>query len=383
MNQDPVYLTQSLINCPSVTPNEGGALDFLESVLKPLGFICHRLIFEEPGTDPVHNLFAIRGQGPGGICFAGHTDVVPAGDLGAWTNDPFKANIRDGYLYGRGAVDMKGGIGAFVAAVSRLLEAMPDYDSSISFLITGDEEGPAINGTQKVLSWMKEQNLVPDFCLVGEPTCREVLGDTIKIGRRGTMTGYLTVVGTQGHVAYPHRADNPIPRLLQTLNHLNKGPQEALSPYFDPSHLEITTVDVGNPASNIIPARGHGVFNIRFSDQHTAASLSQWIEDICQTHAGQYELKLECGGDSFLQQPNPWMHEIANIVEAVTGVKPDLNTVGGTSDARFIYRYCPVLEFGLMGRTMHKVDESVLLQDLEALTQVYEKILRAWLKKGK
>lgn len=383
MNKDPVKITQDLINCPSVTPQEGGALDLLESLLKSLGFTCHRLLFEEVGTDPVHNLFAIRGQGPGGICFAGHTDVVPAGDIGAWGHNPFNATIREGYLYGRGAVDMKGGIGAFVAAVARLLESDPSYSSPISFLITGDEEGPAINGTQKVLAWMKQQNLIPDFCIVGEPTCREVLGDTIKIGRRGTMTGYLTVLGTQGHVAYPHRADNPIPRLLETLQHLNKGPQENASTFFDPSNLEITTVDVGNPASNIIPSKGQAVFNIRFSDQQTAQSLTHWIKGVCEAHAGQYKLELECGGDSFLQQPNPWMHEIAAIVQDVTGVKPDLNTVGGTSDARFIYKFCPVLEFGPMGRTMHKVDECVSLQDLEALTQVYEKILRAWLKKGK
>lgn len=380
---DPIEITSYLINCPSITPHEGGALSYLEQLLIPMGFKCHRLVFEAPGTDPVHNLFAQRGEGPGGICFAGHTDVVPAGDIQAWSQDPFKATVKDGYLYGRGAADMKGSIGAFIAAVNLLLQENPDYPSPIALMITGDEEGPAINGTRKILPWMAEHHLTPGFCIVGEPTCREVMGDTIKIGRRGTLTGHLTILGTQGHVAYPHRADNPIPRLLNTLQALNASPQENPSSFFDPSHLEITTIDVGNLASNIIPATARASFNIRFSDQQTPESLTKWIQDICQTHGGQHTLDIDYGGDSFLQEPNPWMHEIARIVESVTGVKPDLNTVGGTSDARFIYKYCPVLEFGPVGRTMHKIDECVKTSDLEDLTRVYGEILRTWLKNRK
>jgi succinyl-diaminopimelate desuccinylase len=374
---DPIKLALSLIQCPSVTPVEGGALTFLEGVLKDLGFRCQRLRFESKGTEPVDNLFAKLGTTKPHFCFAGHTDVVPPGDLNAWMNDPFQGVLRDGVLYGRGAVDMKGAIAAFVAAVSRILHKHP-LPFSVSLLITGDEEGVAINGTRRVLGWLEEHGESIDFCLVGEPTCQEKLGDTIKIGRRGSLNTHLTVKGRQGHVAYPERARNPVSHLIDILYHLKKGPPESKSQYFSRSNLEITSIDVGNQTTNLIPDQASARFNIRFNDQHTGASLERWISQICKEYDSEFQVKFELCGEAEFIAPNLYTHLLAQTIAEVTGVQPKLKTLGGTSDARFIRHYAPVLEFGLVGRTMHQVDECVEIRDLERLTEIYQQILLRW-----
>jgi succinyl-diaminopimelate desuccinylase len=317
-------------------------------------------------------LFAKLGSRKPHFCFAGHTDVVPPG--GRWTTDPFQGVIKEGFLYGRGAVDMKGAIGAFVAAVARTLAKDP-LSCSVSLLITADEEGVAINGTQKVLTWLKERGEKIDFCLVGEPICQERLGDTLKIGRRGSLNTLLTVKGVQGHVAYPERSSNPLPRLIDVLYHLKNDPQEPKSSYFDPSHLEVTSIDVGNDVTNVIPACAIARFNIRFSDQQTGASLQEWIRKICQQYAGDHEISFQLSGEADCMFPNDATVLIGEVIQKMTGLIPDLNTRGGTSDARFIRHDAPVVEFGLVGRTMHQVDECVSLKDLESLTEIYQEIL--------
>ena len=373
---DPVTLAQDLIRCPSVTPEDAGALGRLEAVLKDMGFTYHRLRFEEPGTEPVENLYArLSDRGPN-FCFAGHTDVVPPGDQRSWSVSPFGGIVAAGRLYGRGAVDMKGAIAAFVAAVSRHLEEKGTPDGSISLLITGDEEGVAVNGTRKVLAWLKERGETLDACLVGEPTNPRALGDMIKIGRRGSLTGHLTVHGAQGHVAYPHLADNPLPRLVRMLASITDEPLDQGTEHFQPSTLALTTIDVGNAASNVIPAQGKATFNIRFNDAHTPASLEAWLRAKLDAVGGAYELRLHCSGDSFLTPPGPLTDLVAEAVERVTGRRPDHSTTGGTSDARFIKDFCPVVELGLVGQTMHKVDEHVALDDLHRLTDIYTEILR-------
>ena len=376
---DPVELARALIACPSVTPQDGGALGVLEHALADLGFTSHRLTFDEPGTDPVDNLYARLGDGAPNFCFAGHTDVVPVGDDAAWSYDPFGAEIADDVLYGRGAVDMKGAIACFVASVARFVAAHGGrFDGSISLLITGDEEAVAINGTRKVLEWMTENGETIDACIVGEPTNREALGDMVKIGRRGSITGTLTVRGTQGHVAYPQLADNPVPRLVSTLVALNGRVLDEGTEHFQPSNLEVTTVDVGNSAENVIPAEAGATFNIRFNDRHTGASLSEWLRATCAEHAGEHELSLRHSGDAFLTPPGRLSALMSETVARVLGAAPELSTTGGTSDARFIKDYCPVAEFGLVGQTMHKVDERVALADLHALTDVYAAVLDAY-----
>lgn len=392
---DPVALTQSLIRCPSVTPADAGALDVLAQALTALGFVCQRMTFSEEGTPDIDNLYARLGtQGPN-FCFAGHTDVVPVGNAGGWTVDPFAAEIRDGKLYGRGTADMKGAIAAFVAAVSRLMAGQGAPDGSISLLITGDEEGPSINGTRKVLNWMAERGENIDVCLVGEPTNPRVLGDMIKIGRRGSISGWITVHGTQGHVAYPHLANNPVPRLVRMVSALLAEPLDHGNDFFQPSNLEVVSIDVGNPTTNIIPGEARALFNIRFNTQHTAASLEAWIrakldaavldparDGADADPAALYTLKMTESGEAFLTQPGPFSRLISDAVQAVTGMTPELSTSGGTSDARFIKNVCPVAEFGLVGQTMHKVNEHIAVEDLEKLTQIYQQVLTGYFAIG-
>jgi succinyl-diaminopimelate desuccinylase len=380
---DPLALTQALIRCPSVTPADAGALGLLERSLTPLGFTCHRLAFEEGGSPRVENLYARLGTGGRNFCFAGHTDVVPPGDKSRWRSDPFAGVVIEGELVGRGAADMKGAIACFVAGVARFLERRgPDFGGSISLLITGDEEGPAINGTKPVLEWLKARGERLDACIVGEPTNPERLGQMIKIGRRGSLTGRLRVLGVQGHSAYPHLADNPVHRLLGILGALIAEPMDQGSAHFQPSTLQITSIDVGNPASNVIPAEAHAVFNVRFNDLHSSASIARWLHAVCAGSGARYELEIQVSGESFLTPPGPLSDLVAAAVEGVTGLKPELSTTGGTSDARFIKDVCPVVEFGMAGSTMHKVDERVAVADLESLARIYEAVLDGYFAGG-
>ncbi len=376
MTIDAVALAQDLIRCPSVTPRDDGALGVLEAALTPLGFVCHRLRFKQEGTAPVENLYARLGTEGPNFCFAGHTDVVPPGELKGWSIDPFAGAIHNDRLYGRGAVDMKGAIAAFVAAVSRRLAADGPPAGSISLLITGDEEGVAINGTKKVLDWLAARGETLDACVVGEPTNPKALGDMIKIGRRGSLTGHLTVFGAQGHTAYPHLADNPLPRLVRMLAAITEKPMDEGTAHFQPSTLALTTIDVGNPATNVIPAQGKATFNIRFNDAHTPASIESWLRGCFDAVGGAYELDIHCSGESFLTAPGPLTELVAEAVETATGRRPEYSTTGGTSDARFIKNFCPVVEFGLVGQTMHKLDEHTLVSDLNGLSAIYEVILQ-------
>ncbi len=376
--RDPVAVAQALIRCPSVTPADAGALDVLEGALKSLGFTCHRLPFSEDGTASIDNLYARLGDRAPHFCFAGHTDVVPVGDRGQWTVDPFAGVIENGSLYGRGAADMKSAIAAFVAAVARF--GTPP--GSISLLITGDEEGVAINGTKKMLDWLAARGETIDACVVGEPTNPRILGDMIKIGRRGSVNAEITVIGAEGHVAYPHLADNPIPRLLKIMTRLTDRRLDEGTEHFDRSNLEVTTVDVGNVATNVIPAAATGRVNIRFNDRHTGQSLVDWITSVCDSVGGAYELKTHISGEAFLTQPGHLSQLVVDAVKAVTGREPDLSTTGGTSDARFIKNACPVVEFGLIGATMHKVDERAAIADIEALTTIYQSILESFFARG-
>lgn len=377
---DPVALAQDLIRCPSVTPADLGALGVLEATLTPLGFACHRLKFTHPGTPDVENLYARHGKGGRNFCFAGHTDVVPVGDRQGWTVDPFGAEIIDGQLYGRGATDMKSAIAAFAAAAERFLaERGAGFDGSISFLITGDEEGPAINGTDKVLKWLKDRGEELSACVVGEPTNPLRLGEMMKIGRRGSLTAHIAVNGIQGHVGYPHLADNPVPRLLDILQALKTRRLDTGNAHFEPSNLEIVTVDVGNAATNVIPAQARAVLNIRYNTEQTSAGLKTWIETCCGLGGeGRVEVAFEDGARPFLTQPGPFVQAMAEAVAEGTGRQPELSTTGGTSDARFIQAYCPVVEFGLVGQTMHKVDERAGVADIRALTDVYLGMLRRY-----
>jgi len=374
---DPVEVAGRLIRCPSVTPAEGGAIAVLETLLEPVGFACRRLRFETPGTDPIDNLYARFGSDGPHLCFAGHTDVVPVGDEAAWTVGPFEGAVRGGQLWGRGAADMKGGIAAFVAAAARVIaERGGILPGSISLLITGDEEGPAVNGTTRVLDWMEANGEIPDACVVGEPTNPSALGDMMKIGRRGSLTGRLTVHGTQGHVAYPHLAENPVHHLLRMLEPFAHGQLDEGTAHFQPSTLAVTTIDVGNPASNVIPAKATAVFNIRFNDAHSAESLERMLRASFDQKGARYELDTSCSGESFVTEPGRLSALVADATEEVTGRRPELSTTGGTSDARFIKRLCPVVEFGLVGQTMHKVDERVAVDDVRALTDIYAAMLR-------
>lgn len=368
---DPVGLAQDLIRCPSVTPEDAGAIGVLAQALTGLGFTCHA-VESATGGPTIKNLYARLGEAGPNFCFAGHTDVVPVGSH--WTVEPFGGHVIDGRLFGRGAADMKGAIACFVAAVARFLEAGPPK-GSISLLITGDEEGPAVDGTVKVLDWLAARGEKLDLCLVGEPTNPRQLGEMMKIGRRGSLNCKIRVFGTQGHSAYPHLADNPIPRLLEMLRRLTEKPLDEGSEHFQASTLALTTVDVGNAATNVIPAEASAGFNIRFNDLHSGASLEKWIRETLETVGGDYECKVEVSGESFLTQPGVLSDAVADAAQAVTGRRPELSTTGGTSDARFIKNFCPVLEFGLVAQTMHKVDEHVLVADMHGLTDIYVRVL--------
>jgi succinyl-diaminopimelate desuccinylase len=378
---DPVELAAELIRRPSVTPKDEGALAIVETRLDRLGFACHRLVFHDPGpngeeTAPIANLYARFGSGRPNLCFAGHTDVVPTGPEEGWSFEPFAASLRDGALCGRGAVDMKGAIAAFIAAAERFLAARgAGFTGSISFLITGDEEAAAINGTRKVLDWLRQRDEVLDACVVGEPTSAEALGDMIKIGRRGSMTGRLTVEGVQGHVAYPHLVDNAAHRMIALLQALTASPIDAGTEHFQASSLQVTTIDIGNPATNIAPGIARATFNIRFNDKWSSATLKAWVEDRLAAVGGKYRLVWEVSGESFLVPPGPVSESLAAAIGAVTGRTPELSTTGGTSDARFIQAYCPVAEFGLVGLTMHKADERVEIADITRLAAIYEAFL--------
>jgi succinyl-diaminopimelate desuccinylase len=368
---DPLPLAQALIRCPSVTPADAGAQDVLAEALAQLGFTVTRLRFGAIG-----NLFARRGSAGPHLCFAGHTDVVPPGN-GAWAADPFAGEVRDGVLYGRGACDMKGAVAAFVAACAQRLAASP-LRGSVSLLITGDEEGEAVDGTARVLEWMAANGQIPDFCLVGEPTNPARLGEVIKIGRRGSLTARVTMHGTQGHVAYPERTDNPVHRLVRLLAALTALPLDAGSEWFEPSGLQVTTVDVGNPTANLVPARASAVLNIRFNDCHTGAALAGWLRAAVARYSERAEVEVSISGESFLTAPGPAVATLRQAVAAATGIEPRLDTGGGTSDARFIARYCPVAEFGLVGATMHQADERVPVKELRALTGIYRAVLEAF-----
>lgn len=372
---DPIALTQALIRCPSVTPADEGALDVLETALTGLSFTCTRLPFGHPPDGPVDNLFATIAGSPGPhFAFAGHSDVVPAGDLAGWSEDPFAGDIKDGFIVGRGAADMKGALAAMVAACARHLAKGP-LVGRISLIITGDEEGPATFGTAPMLDWLEANNLVPDMCLVGEPTSQAKLGDMMKIGRRGSLNAWITVNGAQGHVAYPHRAANPITPLVAILADLKARLLDEGNAWFQPSNLEITDINVGNPATNLIPAQARARLNIRFNNEHSGAALSDWIRATIAAHAASAHVDIAISGEAFLTEPGPLSSLVASAIQAVTGQSPDLSTTGGTSDARFIRRLCPVVEFGLPGQSMHKVDEHAAVTDVEGLAAIYEAVL--------
>ncbi|MDE5464766.1 succinyl-diaminopimelate desuccinylase [Bradyrhizobium sp. CSS354] len=381
---DALSIARDLIRCPSVTPADAGALGVLEHVLNAAGFTCHRVTFSEPGTADVDNLYARIGTDGPHITFAGHTDVVPPGDESAWSVGAFSGEVKDGFLHGRGAVDMKGGIACSVAAVLEHLAAndgkpRADGQGSISFLITGDEEDVSINGTIKLLQWAAERGEKFDHCVLGEPSNVEALGDTIKVGRRGSQSGTLYVDGVQGHVAYPHRAANPVPDISRLIVAISDEPLDHGSAQFQASNLEFTSVDVGNTANNVIPGQARAKFNIRYNDNHTQASLRELVETrltkACGNRIRARIVWEPSNSNVFVTKPGPFTELAVSAIEEVTGRKPELSTSGGTSDARFISSYCPVIEFGLVGQTMHQVDERVPVQDLEQLTKVYRGIL--------
>ncbi|MBX3549335.1 MAG: succinyl-diaminopimelate desuccinylase [Xanthobacteraceae bacterium] len=375
---DAVEIAQALIRCPSVTPAEGGALETLGRILRDAGYDVHRVPFSDANTPDIDNLFAKTGDGVPHFVFAGHTDVVPTGDTSSWSHSPFSGDIANGELFGRGACDMKGAIAAFAAAA---IQFGKPKRGAISFLITGDEEGPAVNGTRKLLRWARERGEKFDHCIVGEPTNVNALGDMAKIGRRGSLSGTLIFRGLQGHVAYPHLADNPVPMLLRALSALIAEPLDRGTENFDPSNLEITALETGNRAFNVIPAEARAQFNIRFNDLHTADSLRELVLQRVIAAAGDdahFQIDWEPSSDCFLTQRGAFTDLVAGAIEEATGVAPKLSTSGGTSDARFIKDYCPVVEFGLVGQTMHKIDERVPVSDVEKLTQIYLRVLERY-----
>jgi succinyl-diaminopimelate desuccinylase len=370
---DVLELARALIRCPSVTPADAGVLDVLQAALEPLGFGCRRMPFGE-----VDNLYARRGSAGPNLCFAGHTDVVPPGDPAAWSHPPFAAEVVDGVLYGRGAADMKGGIAAWTAAVSAVL-ARSEPSGSLSLLITGDEEGPAVNGTKAVLEQLRSEGERIDVCLVGEPSSVAALGDTYKPGRRGSLNAWVTARGVQGHVAYPDRAANPLPALIDLLHALQSRVLDDGFPPFPPSNLEVTSVDVGNLAGNVIPAEARARLNIRFNPAHTGGSLTAWLEEsACAAERAGVSMELEavCSGNAFLTEPGPWTELVADAVEATLGVRPEPSVGGGTSDARYLRAVAPVVEVGLIGATIHQIDERVPVADLRRLQAVYEAVIQ-------
>jgi succinyl-diaminopimelate desuccinylase len=379
---DSVAILQDLVRCRSITPHEGGALTVLENLLSSNGFVCQRLIFKDRDTPDVENLFARIGTTEPHLCFAGHTDVVPAGNDADWVHEPFAAVIEDGVLYGRGATDMKGSVAAFAAAAIDYVKANGKPAGSISFLITGDEEGPAVNGTVKVLRWMKDNGHIPDHCLVGEPTCVDKLGDTMKIGRRGSLSFDVAVEGTQGHVAYPDKTDNPIPKLARLIDWISHAKIDDGNDHFGPSTLAVTTVEVNNTAGNVVPARASAKFNIRYSTEHTYQSLRDWVDaQIAIVQAdigGRWTVNSYEGAEAFITEPGAFVGLVQDAVEQETGLVPKLSTSGGTSDARFIKNYCPVLEFGPTNATIHQVDERISVEELRATQTIYGRIIAAY-----
>ena len=370
---DPAALTADLIRCASVTPQEGGALQLLDRLLTTHGFHCTRV-----DRGDVSNLFARWGQGKT-FGFNGHTDVVPVGDLKAWSVDPFGAEIRDGFLYGRGATDMKSGVAAFTAAAIDFVTESPP-DGSVVLAITGDEEGPAKDGTVALLDWMQTQGERMDHCLVGEPTCPDVMGDMMKIGRRGSMNGYFTITGVQGHAAYPHRANNPLPAMARLMDQLSTATLDTGTAHFDASTLAVVTIDTGNPATNVIPAQCRATVNIRFNDAHSGASLTDWLQEHASEVSKDFNLRVDLdvsvSGESFMTPPGELSDLVARAVQVETNRTPVLSTSGGTSDARFVQHHCPVVEFGLVGKTMHQVDERVEIAQIHQLKSIYTRILR-------
>ena len=379
-----LQLAKELIKFPTVTPIDAGIMKFLEKKLKTLGFKTKILEFNEKNSKPVKNLYARLGnQGPN-FCYAGHLDVVPAGNLKDWTVNPFKPSVKKGHLIGRGANDMKSSIAAFVSAVSNFVVNNRKFNGSISLLITGDEEGVAINGTKKVVDYLKKKKEKIDFCLVGEPTNPNKLGEMIKIGRRGSMNGRLSIIGVQGHVAYPQRANNPSTTLVQILNELKKIKFDNGTKNFQPTNLEITKINIDNSADNVIPGLANAKFNIRFNNKHTSSSIKKKIDKIIKKisnkNKSKYKIDYSVSGEAFLTKPNNTTFMIRDIIKKITKIKPQLSTTGGTSDARFIRKIAPCLEFGLVGKTMHKVDEAVSLSDLKKLTLIYSNILQNYFK---
>lgn len=380
--RDPVAHAVALIRCPSVTPDQAGALDYMESCLAGAGFTCRRLRFSGGGLPEVDNLYARIGEGGPHLAFAGHIDVVPPGDAAAWTAPPFGAEIRDGALYGRGAVDMKGGVAAMMAAVFRHLEASRPLKGSISFIITADEEGPAVNGTVALIDWMRSAGQRPDFCILGEPTHPTRMGESIKIGRRGSLNGRITVRGVQGHVAYPNLTRNPLTGLIAAMKRIIDEQLDDGTENFAPSNLEVTSVDAGNRAVNIVPAAASAQFNVRFNDLHNADSLSALlrvlIEEALEGRGLTWDLAFESNAEAFLTQPGPPVQTLIDVSREITGLTPALSTDGGTSDARFIKNLCPVLEYGLVNKTIHKVDEMTPLTDIHMLTEIYRQFMERY-----
>jgi succinyl-diaminopimelate desuccinylase len=374
---DPVTMLQQLVRCPSVTPHEAGALTMVQTWLDAAGFISTRLPFAD-----VDNLYSRIGTSAPHLCFAGHTDVVPQGDEAIWSSAPFAADIKDGYIIGRGTTDMKGSVTAFAAAACDFVREHPGFKGSVSFLITGDEEGPAINGTVKVLQWMKDHGHIPDHCLVGEPSCVDHLGDTIKIGRRGSLSFIVTCEGKQGHAAYPHKADNPIPKLARLIERLSATPIDNGNDHFDPSSLAFTSFDVGNPAGNVIPSKAVLKFNIRYSTEHTYDSLKALvngqIEKLYEEMGGTWSVNFTEGAEAFIAEPGAFVGLVEDAIMEETGLTPKLSTSGGTSDARFVKDYCPVLEFGPTNATIHQTDERISIAELQATTRIYRRIIETY-----
>jgi len=379
-----LQLAKELIKFPTVTPIDAGIMKFLEKKLKTLGFKTKILEFKEKNSKPVKNLYARLGNKGPNFCYAGHLDVVPAGNLKDWTVNPFKPSIKKGYLIGRGANDMKSSIAAFVSAVSNCVGNKRKFNGSISLLITGDEEGVAINGTKKVVDYLRKKKEKIDFCLVGEPTNPNKLGEMIKIGRRGSMTGRLSIIGVQGHVAYPQRANNPSTALVQILKELKEIKFDNGTKDFQPTNLEITKINIDNSADNVIPGLANAKFNIRFNNKHTSSSIKKKIDTIIKKisnrNKSKYKIDYSVSGEAFLTKPNNTTFMIRDIIKKITKIKPQLSTTGGTSDARFIRKIAPCLEFGLVGKTMHKIDEAVSLSDLKKLTLIYSNILQNYFK---
>ena len=379
-----LQLAKELIRYPSITPIDAGVMKFLEKKLKKLGFKTKILEFKEKNSKPVKNLYARLGSKGPNFCYAGHLDVVPAGNLKDWTVNPFKPSIKKGHLIGRGANDMKSSIAAFVSAVSNFVKNNKKFNGSISLLITGDEEGVAINGTKKVVEYLKKRKEKINFCLVGEPTNPNRLGEMIKIGRRGSMTGRLSIKGIQGHVAYPHRANNPSTALVQILKELKEIKFDKGTKDFQPTNLEVTKINIDNTADNVIPGLAKATFNIRFNNKHSSNSIktkiNKILKKICHKNKLNYKIEYSVSGEAFLTKPNQTTYMIQDIIKKITKIKPELSTTGGTSDARFIRKIAPCLEFGLVGKTMHKVDEAVSLSDLKKLTLIYSNILKNYFK---